>query len=295
MPAEPAATRPRRSCLTVPASSQRMLEKAPGAGADELVFDLEDAVAAGEKDEARKLLAAALGDAAPGGPRLTVRVNAPRSRWCHRDVEVLAGIPALASIVVPKVESAADVAFCERLLDGVEAEAGRAEPVGLQLLVESAPGLERAAEIASASARVEALILGYADLAASLGRPRRGDLESWRFAQERVVVAARTGGVAAIDGPHFELGEESGLEAAAALTAGLGFDGKWAIHPAQIAPINAAFTPSPEQLDRARAVLDALGAAEQAGKGAARLDGEMVDEAMAVAARRLLARAGGAG
>jgi len=285
----------RRSCLTVPGSSERMLAKAPGSGADELVIDLEDAVAVAEKDAARAALPAALKRIGAAGPSLAVRVNAPRSAWCHLDIAALAAAPdALVSLVIPKVESAADVAFAERLLDGVEAAAGRTVPLRLQLLIETAAGLANAGEIAAASARVESLILGYADLAASLGRPARGDLESWRGAQERLLVAARANLVQAIDGPFFDLEDEAGLRAGCERAAALGFDGKWAIHPGQLAAINDAFTPSPAQLERARAVLAALREAE-GGAGAVRLDGEMVDEAMAAGARRILARAGDAG
>lgn len=284
----------RRSCLTVPASSPRMLEKAPSTGADELVIDLEDAVAVAEKDAAREALPAALERIGAEGPALAVRVNAPRSPWCHRDIEALADAPnTLRSIVVPKVEDPGDLAFVERLLDGVEAASGRAQPLRVQVLIESAAGLARVEDIAAASPRAEALILGYADLAASLGRPARGDLDSWRATQERLLAAARAHSLTAIDGPHFELGDDDGLAAACARTAGQGFDGKWAIHPSQIEPINRAFAPDAAQLESARAVLEALRtAAAEGGAGAVRLEGEMVDEAMAASARRILARAG---
>jgi citrate lyase subunit beta/citryl-CoA lyase len=269
-----------------------MLRKAAEVPADELVIDLEDAVVASEKDAARQRLLSTLEWIGAGGASLAVRINAPRSPWCHRDVEALAAAPpALRSIVVPKVESAGDIAFLERLLDGVEAAAGRALPLRLQVLIESAAGLSRVDEIVTASERVESLILGYADLATSLGRPSRGDLDSWRGAQERLLLAARTGLVQAIDGPHFEIADESGLRAAAERAAALGFDGKWAIHPVQLPTIDAAFTPGKEQVEHAHAVLLALREAD-GGAGAVRLDGEMVDEAMAVAARRIIARAG---
>lgn len=269
-----------------------MLAKAAASDADEMVVDLEDAVPVGEKEVARDGLAAAL-STSPGQVAIAVavRINAPRSRWCHRDLEAVAAIDGVRSVVVPKVEGAGDVAFCDRLLDGVEASVERSRPLGLQLLIESAGGLARAAEIAASSPRVEALILGYADLAASLGRPQRGEVDSWRYAQEQVLVAARASSLAAIDGPFFGLGDEAGLRAACEHAAGLGFDGKWAIHPAQLESINAAFTPAPEQVERASAVLAALAEAERRGSGAASLDGEMVDEAMAAAARRVLARA----
>lgn len=291
-PADSEQTR-RRSCLTVPGSSERMLAKAPGSGADELVIDLEDAVAVAEKDAARERVVAAIETIGTAGPALAVRVNAPRSVWCHRDFEALApAADALSSIVVPKVESAGDLAFVERLLDGVEAAAGRTRPLRVQLLIETAAGLANVEEIAAASARVESLILGYADLASSLGRTVRGDLDSWRVAQERLLVAARASLVRAIDGPFFDLEDEAGLRAACERAAELGYDGKWAIHPRQLEAINAAFTPTAAQLEHAREVLAALREAEAEGAGAVRLGGEMVDEAMVAGARRILARAG---
>jgi citrate lyase subunit beta / citryl-CoA lyase len=272
-----------------------MLEKAAAAGADELVLDLEDAVAPAEKEEARQGLMPLLEGIAAGGSAIAVRVNQPRSEWCHRDVEALAGAgPALGSIVLPKVESAGDLAFAERLLDGAEAAARRQRPLRVQALIETAAGLSRIDEIAASSPRLESLILGYADLAASLGRSALAgeDADSWRGAQERVLLAARAHGLQAIDGPFFALEDADGLRRAAARTAAAGFDGKWAIHPKQLQTITAAFTPSAEEVAQAEAVLEALAEAEAEGAGAVSLEGRMVDEAMAAAARRLLARAG---
>jgi citrate lyase subunit beta / citryl-CoA lyase len=286
----------RRSCLAVPASSERMLRKAAGSGADELVIDLEDAVAPAAKTEAREALLPLMDEIAAGGSALAVRVNQPRSEWCHRDLEALAGASELlTSIVLPKVESGGDLAFAERLLDGAEAAAGRARPLRVQALIETAAGLSRVDEIAAASSRLDGLILGYADLAASLGRSAlaAADAESWRGAQERVLLAARTHDLQAIDGPFFDLDDEAGLRAASARTAAAGFDGKWAIHPRQLEAITASFSPSGPEVEQAEAVLAALARAEaEGGAGAVALDGKMVDEAMAAAARRLLRRAG---
>lgn len=272
-----------------------MLEKAAGLAADELVIDLEDAVAPAAKAEARERLVGSL-ERLGASASLAVRVNQPRSEWCHLDLAALAGAgDSLVSVVLPKVESAGDLAFAERLLDGAEAAAARRRPLRLQALVETAAGLARIDEIATAGDRLDSLILGYADLAASLGRaaPDAGDADAWRGAQERVLVAARAHGLQAIDGPFFDLEDEAGLAACAARTAAAGFDGKWAIHPKQLETITAAYTPSAEQVERARAVLAALDRAErEGGAGAVALEGEMVDEAMAAAARRLLGRAG---
>jgi citrate lyase subunit beta / citryl-CoA lyase len=280
----------------VPASSERKLEKAPGVGADEVVIDLEDAVAPAAKDEARAAAVASLAAPAWDGATVSVRVNAPRSAWCHLDIAALASLPDRpASIVVPKVESAHDLAFVERLVDGVEAAAGRTRPVRVQALIETAAGLVNVAEIASASARLDALILGYADLAASLGRNRaaQADLDSWRPAQDAVLVAARAHGLQAIDGPHLGVAVDEAFTAAATRARDLGFDGKWAIHPSQVPTLNELFTPSAEEVQRAREVVEALERAERdTGQGAVALDGEMLDEAVRAAALRVLARAG---
>lgn len=283
----------RRVSLVVPASSQRMLEKAAALVTDELVIDLEDAVEPAAKDEAREGLLPLLDGVAAGGAALAVRVNQPGSRWCHRDVEALAGAgESLTSIVLPKVDSAGDLAFVDRLLDGAEAAAGRTRPLRVQALIETAAGLGRIDEIASASPRLDSLILGYADLAASLGCSVTAaeDPATWRGAQERVLLAARRHDLQAIDGPHFDLDDEDGLGEAAGRTAAAGFDGKWAIHPRQVETIATAFTPSAEEVAQAEAVLAALAGAE--GVGAIAIEGKMVDEAMAAAARRLLRGAG---
>jgi citrate lyase subunit beta / citryl-CoA lyase len=286
----------RRSCLSVPGSSEKMLAKAPGLPADEIVVDLEDAVAAGVKDEARARVVAALGDDAWRDVAVSVRVNAPGTPWCHLDLAAIGGLASRpAAVVVPKVESAGDLAFVDRLLDGVEAAAGRSRPVRVQALIETAAGLARVDEIAAASARLDALILGYADLAASLGRSAAGarDLDAWRPAQDRVLTAARAHGVQAIDGPYLGIAVDDGFTAAVARARDLGFDGKWAIHPSQLDALNEAFTPSREEVDAARAVVAALAAAERgAAAGAVALDGQMLDEAIRVAALRTLARAG---
>jgi len=279
-----------------------MLAKAPQRGADEVVIDLEDAVATSAKDEARDTVVAALQEPQYDGVRTAVRVNAPRTPWCHSDVIAMASLAqGPASIVVPKVESAGDLAFVERLLDGVEAAAGPGSaraPMRVQALIETAAGVARLDEIAGASERLDTLILGYADLSASLGRAAgaRAELDSWRAIQDAVLVAARTHDVLAIDGPYLGIAVDEGFTAAAARARDMGFDGKWAIHPAQVAALNELFTPSEEEVSHARAVVAALEEAERSGgAGAVALDGQMLDEAVRVAALRVLARAGASG
>lgn len=277
-----------------------MLAKAPQRGADEVIIDLEDAVAVSAKDDSRDTVVAALQEPQYAGVRTAVRVNAPRTPWCHADVVAMASAPARpGSIIVPKVESAGDLAFIDRLLDGVEAAADAgAEPLRVQALIETAAGVARLDEIAGASPRLDALILGYADLSASLGRAAgaRAELDSWRSIQDRILVAARTHDVLAIDGPYLGIAVDDAFTAAAERARDMGFDGKWAIHPAQVAALNALFTPSAEEVAHAQAVIGALEEAERSGgAGAVALDGQMLDEAVRVAALRVLARAVAAG
>lgn len=286
----------RRACLVVPGSSARMLEKARGISVDEVVIDLEDAVVPERKAQALVDVLDALAEGGFAAGTLAVRVNAPGTPWAHEDLVALGGAERRPrSVVVPKVEGAGDLAFVDRLLDGVERSAGHDEPLGVQALVETARGLRALDEIAAASPRLDALILGYADLGASLGRSRAGaaDLDRWLAVQDAVLSAARAAGLQAIDGPHLAIDDDAALRAAATRAADLGFDGKWAIHPAQLETLAAAFTPSAEEVAHAEGVLAALSdAAADGAAGAVALDGEMLDEAVRLAALRTLARAG---
>jgi citrate lyase subunit beta/citryl-CoA lyase len=276
-----------------------MLAKAASRGADEIVIDLEDAVTIAAKDEARATVVAALSEPQWQGVRTAVRVNAPRTPWCHQDIVALAALrDAPATIVVPKVESPADLAFVERLLDGAEAATGRTQPIGVQALIENAAGVANVTAIAGSSPRLVGLILGYADLSASLGRARGAgaELDSWRAIQDAVLVAARAADISAIDGPYLGVKVDEGFQAAAERARDMGFDGKWAIHPAQVAALNELFTPTDDEIAHARDVVDALEAAErEGGAGAVALDGQMLDEAVRIAALRVLARAASAG
>ncbi len=270
-----------------------MLLKATRLDADEVVADLEDSVAVDAKARARELVAAFLEQAESLAPTVAVRINALAGPWGERDVVELvrrAG-PQIGSLILPKVERAEDVVAVERLLDGLGVGAER---VRLQILIETAAGLLRVGEIAAASSRVEALILGYADLAASLGRaPGVTTPQSWSYAQENLLVAARAFGLQAIDGPYLEIRDDAGLQRRAEHVRALGFDGKWAVHPGQVPIINAAFTPAPEELARARSILDVLAGAE--GRGAVELHGAMIDEASRKLALEVIARGRAAG
>ncbi|MFD5257379.1 HpcH/HpaI aldolase/citrate lyase family protein [Streptomyces bobili] len=283
-----------RSCLSVPGSDDRKIAKAAASEADEIVLDLEDAVPPAGKAAARDLVAAWLGRTEQIGPRTAVRVNAPRTPWCHADVIACADRGGAVSIVLPKVESAGDLAFVDRLLDGAEAAAGRVEPVTVQALIETAAGLANLREIVAATPRLTTLIIGYADLAASLGRAADAPPETWLRAQDSVLTAARGAGLAAVDGPYLGVAADQGFAGHVCRAAQLGFDGKWVIHPGQIRPVNEAFTPTAQEVERARAVLAALEGGHARAEGAVALGGRMVDEAVAVSARRVLAKAAGA-
>lgn len=295
-----ASMRARRSCLSVPGSSDKMLAKARHLPADEVIIDLEDSVTPQRKDAARAAVAAAIRDGTWQARTIAVRINGTTTRWCHRDVIELvetAGA-ALACLIVPKVERPGDVAFVDALLGMVEEETGRREPIGLEALVETASGLRHVYDIAHASPRLETLIVGYADLAASLGRPpAAGDGgDRWSWVLETVLVAARDAGIQAIDGPWLDIHDMDGFTAAAARGRALGYDGKWALHPSQIEPLNQLFAPTAEELAKAHAILAALdrGAAGEA-RGAVMFEGAMIDEASRKLALQVVERGTAAG
>jgi citrate lyase subunit beta / citryl-CoA lyase len=249
-----------------------MLAKAAGLGVDELVVDLEDGVAAAEKESARSNLGAA---SARG--TLAVRINGVRTPWWRDDLAAAAHADV---IVVPKVESADEVAAVAELLP-VDA--------GLEVQIETARGLVEVERIAAAGAPLEALVFGPGDFAASIGVPvltiGAGVSE---YALARVVAAARASGLQALDGPHARLGDDLGLVLSARRALEHGYDGKWVIHPSQIEPVNRIFTPAPADIGRAKRLLEAAG-------GAARFEGELVDEASRRLAESLLGRTANAG
>jgi citrate lyase beta subunit len=287
----PSVTR-RRAILVVPAAPAAKLEKGRTLEADEVVVDLEDAVVPAAKDDAREVVADALARDFEA-PSVAVRVNGIGTPWCHLDLAAVAGCAReQVTVVLPKVEGAGDLAFADRLLAGAEAAAGRTTAVRLLALIETGAGLQAVGEIAGASERLDGLILGYADLAASLGREPGGPPEDWRFAQDALLVAARAAGIQAIDGPHLAIRDDEPFRAAVAHARALGYDGKWAIHPAQLDALREAFTPTEAEVADARETLAALDRAAVDGAGAVAAGDRMLDEALAVSARRVLARAG---
>jgi len=258
----------------VPGSNERMLAKARTLDADEVVVDLEDAVAVADKEAARALAVEAL-DAGGFAATTALRVNARATPWYEDDLRAAA--EARPDVVVlPKVESAGDVAAARDLLP---------EGIGLEAQIETARGLVEAERIAAAGHGLEALVLGPADLAASLGIPVLSIGEGTSdYVLARIAAAARAFGLQPIDGPHARLDDRQGLVASAERALAHGYDGKWVIHPSQIEPINRAFTPSAKEIERAERILAAA-------HGAARFEGELVDAVSQRLAEALLSRA----
>ena len=305
--------RVRRSCLAVPASSERFIEKAHGLPADEVFLDLEDAVAPAAKAQARANAAAALaGDW--GGRLVAVRVNDASTQWAHRDmIDVVsaAGSAGRAAgrldvIVLPKVTSADHVAWLDLLLGQVEREAGLPPgQTGIEAQIEDAGGLAAVNAIAAASPRLEALVFGPADFMASVGirsldvggQPEGyagGDV--YHYALMRILIAARAHALQAIDGPYLKVRDVDGFRRSAASAAALGYDGKWVLHPDQIAAANEAFAPSLADFERASRIIEAYAhATDIEARGAVMLGDEMIDEASHKMARAIVARGRAAG
>lgn len=278
------------------------MEKAAASEADEVIFDLEDACAPSSKEAARGEVARALRELAfTGGKVRAYRVNGVDTPWCYRDlVEVLeAAGDHIDAVVVPKVRSAADVHFVDRLVTQIES-AKRLPPgrIRLEVLIETASAVLEAKKIARASPRLDSLIFGVADYAGDLGmRDFRDDQEAlFAYPRAHLLAAARAAGLDAIDGVTVQLKEPGRVEADARAAARLGFDGKWAIHPAQLGAIHGAFTPSAAEIERAAHLVEAYArAGREAGLGAALIDGEMVDAATIKVEERKLAIARKAG
>ena len=293
--------RARRSCLAVPGSEARFHAKANELATDEIIFDLEDSVPPALKSEARSTIASSLGTYPFARKTMAVRVNAVDTAWHEDDVReiVRACGSRIDCLIIPKAESPDDVRAIDDRLTVLEREHGVQRRIGLELLIESARGLDRVSEIAAASTRTEALVLGPGDLSASLRMPglsigglvRDYPGDFWHYFLARVVVAARAYDLQPIDGPYADLRDADGLRASAERSAKLGYEGKWAIHPAQIEAINAAYTPRAVDVERAKAILAAYAAASERRTGALRLGDEMIDEATRKMAEVLLRRA----
>ncbi len=298
---------PRRSCLSVPGSSEKMLAKAPDLGADMVFLDLEDAVAPVEKEAARAKVVDAVKNQEWREVILCVRVNAWDTKWTYGDVIEVVGNAGdrLEEIMLPKVQAPAEVVALDLLLRQVEANAGLpVGHIGIEAQIETATGLINVEAICAASSRLEAVILGPVDFSASMEMPSlAGGLlipdypgDYFHYVFMKILMAARANGLQAIDGPYVKVRDADGFREYSRRTQLLGFDGKWALHPDQVGILNELFAPSQEQFDRACAVLDAYRAAtEGEGRGAVMFGDEMIDEASRKVALKVVGRGERAG
>lgn len=289
----PAPTRLQRSELAVPGSNPALFEKALNSAVDYVFLDLEDAVAPGDKEQARINVIQALLDLdwRGAGKTISVRVNGLDTHYMYRDVVDLmeqAG-DRLDTILIPKVGVPSDVYMVEAMVNQIEQGKGFETRVGLEALIETALGMANVEAIAAYGGRLEALHFGVADYAAS-NRARTVNIgglnpdypgDQWHFALSRMTVACRAYGLRAIDGPFGDFKDPDAYRAAARRAAALGIEGKWAIHPSQIELANEIFSPPEAEVDRARRILKELEIAAAEGRGAAAVDGKMIDAASA--------------
>ena len=277
-----------------------MMEKAAQSAADLVFLDLEDSVAPAEKVSARELCISALNELDWGRKTRAVRINSVDSEYCLDDVlEVVARAASnLDVIIVPKVKEARQVWFIEGLLDSLESRLTRTAPIMLEVLIEEVEALINVEAIAQSSRRLEALIFGPGDYSASQGVKTRaiggaseypGDI--WHYARSRIVVAARAARIEAVDGPFADFNDASGYQRECTRASILGFAGKWAIHPNQIALANEVFSPSAEEIEEAETTTRAYEAAVAEGKGAVSVGGRLVDVATIRIFRNILDRA----
>jgi citrate lyase subunit beta/citryl-CoA lyase len=275
----------RRSELTSPGNSLKMMAKAAASDADQVIFDLEDALAVSQKEAGRQTVIEALRTLDFGGKTRTFRVNNVRTRFCYRDliavVEAAGG--ALDGVVVPKVNGPEDVIFIDRLLSQIEEQVGLLRGhITIEALIESADGVLHAEQIARATPRMGGLVFGIVDFAGDIGAQETGAEQFfyYNYAKAKTIVAARAAGITCVDGVTLAIRDLEACRRDARMAARMGFDGKWAIHPAQVAVINEVFTPAPEEIARAQRILDAYARADaEEGVGALVIDDEMVDAA----------------
>lgn len=305
MPVTPRPARVRRTVLAVPGSSDRFIAKARTLPVDTLFLDLEDAVAPAVKQESRQRIVEALLDPAGfAAPTVTVRVNDWSTPWTFRDVEVVVGGAGakIDCVLLPKVTSASQVVALDLLLTQVEQEAGlEVGAIGIEAQIEEALGLIHVNEIAAASPRLETLVYGPGDFMAAMGmaglnvgaQPAGYGADAFHYVMMAILVAARAHGLQAIDGPFVAIRDPEGFEVAARRAAALGYDGKWVLHPDQVAAGTRIFSPDPADLARARRIVDAYaqaGTREGGARGAIVVDDEMVDEAGVKLAAAIVAR-----
>ena len=285
----------RRSELTCPGHSLKMMTRAAAVGADEVIFDLEDACAVSQKEGARATVIEAFRTATFADNTIRAyRINGVETPWCYRDViDIIEAVGSRVEVVViPKVRSAADVQFVDRLLTQIERARGL--PVGaiaLEALLETAQSILSAEAIAKASPRLKSLIFGVADYAGEIGARnfREQQAEVFAYPRAHLLAAARAAGLDAIDSVTVQFKDLEQVKRDAEHAARLGFDGKWAIHPAQLEVIHQVFTPTVDELARAQKIVDAYATADtRDGLGAIVVDGEMIDAATLTTERRKL-------
>ena len=310
-----ATPRLHRSELAVPGSNPGLFEKAAASKADIVFLDVEDAVAPDDKERARAHIVQALNDIDWGAKTMMVRINGLDTHYMYRDVvDIVEACPRLDMLLIPKVGVAADVYAIDMLVTQIEAARQRSKRIGFEVLIETALGMANVEAIAQSSRRLEAMSFGVADYAASTrarttviggvnrdsgvltdpdeqGRRQYFWTDPWHAAQTRMLVACRAYGLRPIDGPFGDFGDADGFRAAANRAAVLGYEGKWAIHPSQVALANEVFTPTEAEVARARRIVEAMAEAARAGRGAVSLDGRLIDIASIRMAEALLAKA----
>jgi len=299
---------PRRSCLSVPGSSEKMLAKGPTLPADMVFLDMEDSVAPLEKEAARGKVVDAIKNQDWGEKVLCVRVNAWDTQWTYGDIIEVVGNAGerLEEIMLPKVQTAGQVEAMDLLLTQVEKNAGLPiGHIGIEAQIETAQGLINVNEICAASSRLETVILGPVDFSASMEMPSlSGGLQIpeypgdyFHYVFMKILMAGRANGLQVIDGPYVKVRDSEGFRDFCTRTQILGFDGKWALHPDQVTILNEMFSPTQEQFDRANDILDAYEEATTTGdrKGAVMFGDEMIDEASRKVAIKLVSRGERAG
>jgi citrate lyase subunit beta / citryl-CoA lyase len=288
--------RARRSQLSVPGSNDKMLQKAAASAADHVFCDLEDAVAPNAKVEARSKTCWALNNLDWGKKTRCVRINDVTTEWCHGDlIEVIekAG-NSVDTIMLTKPYTAADVIFVDRMLTQLEKKLRLQRRIGIEVLIEEVQALQNVEAISTCSDRVECLVFGMGDYSASqdidiFGAQYPGDI--FHFARFRITMAARAAGIDAVDGPFGDFKDDAGYRAEAQRARSLGMVGKWAIHPAQIAPALEVFSPTADAVANARRVEKAMREAMARGLGAVEIDGMMMDVAVLRLLRNVLDKA----
>ena len=293
--------KPERSMLFVPAARWPMIGKAAASPADAVCLDLEDSVPAAEKPAARANAIRAFCELDFGPRRRMLRINALDTPFAYRDLidTVEAAGDRIDLIMLPKAGSARDVAFVDTLVGQIEMHRGFSNRIGIEAQIESAAGFVHIREIAEASSRLEALIFGPGDYAASMRMPSThiGEADEhdalypghrWHAVMHSIVAHARANGLRAIDGPYAGYKDAAGFERSCRIARALGFDGKQCIHPGQLAAANAIFSPTEEEIAEARAVVEAYDCAVAEGRGSASYNGKMIDAANIRMARTIL-------